>query len=176
MAQIALAAVSAGMSIAQGVAAKGQADAQRAQYEQERKNALTAAASDEAARRGRLQSILATQAAMLAGRGLDPTDTQSQTIADASRSEAEADIGANKMKFLNQAERYSQAAALAKWQGKSAMTGAFINAGFQLLSGAGSQFGGSAGGLGSSASSGIGASASAVGGTGGFSAGSLGSL
>jgi len=142
MAQIALAAIGSAQMIMQGIGAKGQADAQRSMYEQERKNAQIAAASDEAARRGKLQDILSSQRAILGARGLDPYDTQSLTIADKSKADAEADIGGAKMTFLNKAERYGQAAAYAKWQGKSALTGSIFGAGLNLLSGSIGQFSG----------------------------------
>lgn len=145
------AAAGAGLSVMQGAAAKQQANAQRKVYEQERKGALLAAKQDEVARRSRLADVLATQQAILGGRGVDLFGPQSFAIEAASRSEAEADIGAARLTYLNRAERLRQAGQMARAQGQSAFVGGLLGGGLRLLSAAGSLDTGDAGGLPSAA-------------------------
>jgi hypothetical protein len=112
--------------------------------EEERKNAATQAVVDEAQRRRELSSVLATQRAIRAGRGLDLYSETFTNIQDQTRADASDDIDAIQLNALNRQRRFGLGIDQANAQGSSAMAGGIGGAfaGLGRAAEAGSKIGG----------------------------------
>jgi hypothetical protein len=115
--------VGAVSSVSSGMAGREAASMQAAQLDEERKNAATQAVVDEAQRRRELSSVLATQRAIRAGRGLDLYSETFTNIQDQTRADASDDIDAIQLNALNRQRRFGLGIAQAEGQGRSAMAG-----------------------------------------------------
>ncbi len=113
-------AVSVVTSLAGGKAGQDAAKAQAAQYEEEAKNAATQAKIDEVERRKELDSLLATNRAVRAGRGIELYSDTFNNIQDVAVRDAESDIDMIQLNALNRQRRYGLGVAQAEAQGESA--------------------------------------------------------
>jgi len=109
-------------SLAGGVQGMQGAEFLEAQYEEEAANARTAAAQDELQRRRQLNTVLASQRAIFASRGIELFGGSQQAIQEGTKQQAEEDISTSKINILSRARRYGLAGAQAAVQG----TGAFL--------------------------------------------------
>lgn len=110
-------------------------EAQQRQYEAEAAAAKAAAVQEEAQRRDELRRVLATQAAIRAGRGLDIADATGRAFAAESEEEAELDISnirSNASRTLTSLTAQSRGAAA---RGRAAVFDAWGNVGRGVLSG-----------------------------------------
>lgn len=128
--------VGAGTSVLGGLAQNNAAQAERQQYEEERRNAQVAAAQAEEERRKDLARTLATQEAVRAGRGIDLFSATGTTIRDSTIADAEADIDNIRLNRDRAGARYGLAASAAGARGTAAIVGGVGNAAGSLLSGA----------------------------------------
>ncbi len=104
---ITIAAVTtAAASLAQGYTSYRAAQAERAQYEEERKTAELAGQQEEVVRRQRLAKALATQNALRAARGLSLTSPQADVIRRTTVREAEHDISAIRLDSRRRQRRF----------------------------------------------------------------------
>ena len=108
-------------SLMSGAAGRQAAEIQAAQLEDERKNAATQAVVAEQQRRRELSSVLATQQAVRAGRGLDLYSETFVNIQDQTRNDAADDIDAIQLNTLNRQRRLGLGIQRAEAQGRSAM-------------------------------------------------------
>lgn len=110
-------------SLMAGAAGSQAAGMQAAQLEEERKNAATQAVVDEQQRRRELSSVLATQQAVRAGRGLDLYSETFVNIQDQTRNDAADDIDTIQLNALNRQRRLGLGIQQAEAQGRSALWG-----------------------------------------------------
>lgn len=119
----ALSALGAVSSLASGYQGYQGAEFLRAQYEEEAANAKTAAAQDELQRRRQLDSVLASQRAIFASRGVELFGGSQQAIQAQTKKEAEEDIETSRTNYLSRSRRYGLAANQAQAQGTGALLG-----------------------------------------------------
>jgi hypothetical protein len=110
-------------SLMAGAAGSQAAAMQAAQLDEERKNAATQAVVAEQERRRELSSVLATQQAVRAGRGLDLYSETFVNIQDQTRNDAADDIDAIELNALNRQRRLGLGIQQAEAQGRGAMWG-----------------------------------------------------
>lgn len=122
------AVVSAGASIAAGVQQARAAEIEARQYEDERRNAATAAEQDEAERRRELARTLAAQEAMRAGRGTELFSQNALNIRQQTIAAAEDDINTSRLNFLSRQRRYALGAQGARSSATGALIGGFADA------------------------------------------------
>ncbi len=115
--------VTTAASLAQGLASFRAAQAERAQYEEERKAAELAGQQEEVMRRQRLAKALATQNALRAARGLSLTSPQADIIRRATVREAESDIAAIRLDSRRRQRRFGLAAEQAGLDAAGALIG-----------------------------------------------------
>ncbi|HFD16856.1 MAG TPA: hypothetical protein ENJ38_11215 [Rhodospirillales bacterium] len=115
--------VTTAASLAQGFTSFRAAQAERAQYEEERKAAELAGQQEEVLRRQRLAKALATQNALRAARGLSLTSPQADVIRRATVREAESDIAAIRLDSRRRQRRFGLAAEQAGLDAAGALIG-----------------------------------------------------
>lgn len=119
----ALSAAGAVSSLAGGIQGQQSAEFLQAQYAEEEANAKAAAAQDELQRRRQLNSVLATQRAIFAGRGTELFGGSQMKIQERTKIEAEEDIETSTLNYLSRARRYNLASGQAGAQGRQALLG-----------------------------------------------------
>lgn len=119
----ALSALGVVSSLASGVQGYQGAEFLQDQYEEESANAKTTAAQDELQRRRQLNSVLASQRAIFASRGVELFGGSQQAIQAQTKKEAEEDIETSRTNYLSRSRRYGLAANQAQAQGTGALLG-----------------------------------------------------
>lgn len=134
---IASTAVSAYSAIQQGKYAKAAAEAERQQYEEEKRLAALRAIEDANARDRELISAQASNKALFAAKtGTDPNQSASfLALRDANEAAAERDIGAIRLMGAATARKYQLSSWNSGLEGKSAMMAGYAKAGSTLLGG-----------------------------------------
>lgn len=130
-------------SIAGGKQGSNSAALQAQQLEDERRNAATQAKIDEAERRKELASVLATNQAVRAGRGIELYSDTFNNLQDVAVRDAETDIGMIQLNSLNrqrrlglgieQANAQGASAELAGLGGAAGATGGLLKAGAEIF-------------------------------------------
>lgn len=126
----------AGLGIVQGIQSSSAAKVERQQYEEEAATYRLAGEQEELQKRRKLESVLAMNEAIRAGRGLSLDTGTSRALRDSNIAEAEADIATGR---LNTAGRVSRS------------TYGALGAGMRERAGLFSGFGAAVSGLGSAA-------------------------
>lgn len=126
---IGMTALAAGGSIAGGFADRASARAEAKQYEENAKVAKIGADQQEVARREDLVSTLSTIRAIRTSRGLDPASPTGQAINDKLTSEAERNIGTDRLNALSQISQMHGAAAVSRARGNVSLLKGFVQAG-----------------------------------------------
>lgn len=126
------AAASAVASIAGGIQGKKAGDLQAQQYEEEAANTRVQAAEAEVERTREFRSILATQEAVRAGRGLEFDSGTAQALRDDTFQVFERDIASIRYNADNKTRRLGLAGDQARAQGTGALLSGFAQAGGAL--------------------------------------------
>ncbi|MBR0661334.1 hypothetical protein [Neoroseomonas oryzicola] len=135
------AAASAGTAIYSGIQQREAADAQAAQYEEERMAARTAAQQEEAAKQRQLNRVLGAADALRAGRGLELMSTTGEEIRRENIDAVNNDITTIRANANTRTRRLGLAADNARGQGDAALIGGYGRAVGSLASGVTSAYG-----------------------------------
>lgn len=126
------AVVSATASVAGGVQGMRASNMQQQQYEEEAANTRVQAAEAEVERTRELRSVLATQDAIRAGRGLEFDSGTAQALRDDTNALYERDIASIRYNAENKTRRLGLAGDQARAQGTGSLLSGFAQAGGAL--------------------------------------------
>ena len=140
VAMAASAAASAGTAIYSGIQQREAADAQAAQYEEERMAARTAAQQEEAAKQRQLNRVLGASDALRAGRGLELMSTTGEEIRRENIDAVNNDITTIRANANVRTRRLGLAADNARNQGDAAVVAGYGRAVGSLASAASSYY------------------------------------